>query len=176
MSFFPMLFHYFLQLPRTRALFPYFEPNFCVIYNYGRYTYLGDTIGVFTYPFIPAGMLLMPLIFRRIRSAFSLKKWFMILCFGISMIIAWQDFCLGGAITRYVIDFLPLLVILSMLVLLSAVDTDHGSKTKNRICAVIFGGSLFISFLLTVGVRDGVLMKYHSEIYEAVENIIVIWK
>ena len=176
MSFFPMLFHYFLQLPRTRALFPYFEPNFCVIYNYGRYTYLGDTIGVFTYPFIPAGMLLMPLIFRRIRSTFSLKKWFIILCFGISLIIAWQDFCLGGAITRYVIDFLPLLVILSMLVLLSSVDTDHGSKTKNRICTIIFAGSLFISFLLTVGVRDSILMKYHSEIYEAVENMIVFWK
>ena len=176
MSFFPMLFHYFLQLPRTRALFPYFEPNFCVIYNYGRYTYLADTIGVFTYPFIPAGMLLMPLIFRRIRTAFSIKKWFIILCFGISLIIAWQDFCLGGAITRYVIDFLPLLVILSILVLLSAVDTDHGSKTKNRICALVLGGSLFISFLLTVGVRDGVLMKYYSEIYEAVENMILIWK
>ena len=176
MSFFPMLIHYFLQLPRTRALFPYFEPNFCVIYNYGKYTYLADTIGVFTYPLIPASMLLMPLIFRRIRSAFSIKKWFMILCFGISMIVAWQDFCLGGAITRYVIDFLPLLVILSVLVLLSAVDTDHGSKTKNRICAVIFGGSLIISFLLTVGVRDGILMKYNSEIYEAVENMILIWK
>ncbi len=176
MSFFPMLIHYFLQLPRTRALFPYFEANFCVIYNYGKYTYLADTIGVFTYPLIPAGMLLMPLTFRRIRSAFSLKKWFIILCFGISLMIAWQDFCLGGAITRYVIDFLPLLVILSVLVLLSAVDIDHGSKTKNRICAIIFAGSLFISFLLTIGVRDSILMKYHSEIYEAVENMIVFWK
>ena len=100
----------------------------------------------------------------------------MILCFGISMIVAWQDFCLGGAITRYVIDFLPLLVVLSVLVLLSAVDTDHGSKTKNRICSVILCSSLFISFLLTVGVRDSILMKYHSEIYEAVENMIVFWK
>ena len=118
----------------------------------------------------------MPLILRRTRSAFSLKKWFIILCFGISLIIAWQDFCLGGAITRYVIDFLPLLIILSVMVLLSAVDIDHGSKTKNRICEIIFAGSLFISFLLTIGVRDGVLMKYHSEIYEAVENMIVFWK
>lgn len=175
-SFFPMLFHYFLQLPRPRALFPYFEANYCVIYNYGKFTYLADTIGAFTYPIIPAGLLLTPSICRRSHSCFPIKKCFLIIGFCISLMIAWQDFCLGGAVTRYVIDFLSLLVLLSIVVLLSAVDIDHGTKTKIHICGLLFTVSICVSFLLTIGVRDGVIMKYHSGLYETVEDLLVFWK
>lgn len=175
-SFFPMLIHYFLQLPRTRALFPYFEANYFITYNYGKFTYLADTIGAFTYSIIPAGLLLTPSICRRTHLRFSVKKWFLIISFCISLLIAWQDFCLGGSVTRYVIDFLPLLVLLSIVVLLSAVDIDHGTKTKTRICVLLFTSSFLVSFLLTIGVRDGILMKFHGELYETVEDLFIFWK
>lgn len=178
-GFFPMLYHYFLQLPRPSSLFPFFETNFCVLYNYSKYTYLEGCLGAFSYPFIVAGTLAMPCVCRRKndrKSIYLTRKYFVILCFLLALFIGWQDFCMGGAITRYIVDILPLLTIGSSIALMYYTRSENNSSSKMKLIILAMAVTFAISWLITISTTDGKIMNRCSHLYESLEDIIIFWQ
>ena len=178
----PMLYHYFFQLPRAAAVFPFFEPTYCVLYNYQKYTYLADCIGVFTYPVILVGFLMLPSALKKnncmnVRGVTAIQqKSVIILCVVMSVVIGWSDFCLGGAVTRYVIDLMPLLMIASLICVLRGAGDPEKHRMRYCVSLASIAGTFVISWLLTIQVRDGSLMNRLPELYDTVEDLVIFWQ
>lgn len=178
----PMLYHYFFQLPRAAGVFPFFEPTYCVLYNYQKYTYLADCIGVFTYPVITAGFLMIPSAFRKNKFSNNCgataiqQRWVVILCFVMALFIAWQDFCLGGAVTRYVLDFMPLLMIGILLCMLHGVGNPEKHTMRYGLILASCAATFVVSWLLTIQIRDGSLMRRFPELYDTAEDLMIFWQ
>ena len=51
-GFMPMLYHYIFQYPRPRCTFPFFEPQFYYLGNYGSYAYIADAVGALSFPLV----------------------------------------------------------------------------------------------------------------------------
>ncbi|MDD6269789.1 MAG: hypothetical protein PUA84_07035 [Oscillospiraceae bacterium] len=179
---FPMLYHYFLQLPRPKGSFPFIEPNFCVLYNYTRYTYLGPAIGAFTYPLITIGMLFVPAAVSRKnclqteKSSYILRKWVLLLGIGLCLIIGWLNFCMAGAVDRYILDFLPVLAICAAAAILYALGRSEGYGMKYKLSAAGAVLTIVISWLLLIGVRDSSLIRHFPNIYDAAEDLLIFWQ
>ena len=107
------IYHYFFMSLRPRAVFPFFEQQATGLNNYGQYVYIDFAIPVFTLPIIALGFLLLPMCFRKkntccCRETTVLQRnAYYILAICMALFIAWEDFCLGGLIQRYIIDTLP---------------------------------------------------------------------
>ncbi|MBR3759683.1 MAG: hypothetical protein IKK47_01635 [Ruminococcus sp.] len=178
----PMLYHYFFQLPRAAAVFPFFEPTYCILYNYQKYTFLADCIGVFTYPVIAAGFLMIPSALKKNRFSNNCgvtaiqQKSVIILCFAMALFIAWQDFCLGGAVTRYVIDFMPLLMIGVLLCILRGSSNPEKHTMRYGLIIASCAATFVISCLLTIQVKDGSLMRRFPNLYDTVEDLMIFWQ
>ncbi len=178
----PMLYHYFFQLPRASATFPFFEPTFCMLYNYKKYTYLADCVGVFTYPVIAAGSILMPAVAGRRRGSIrsgvkrSQRSIIIILCFAAAVLIGWSNFCLGGAVTRYVVDLMPILMLGTLICVLRGAGDPKKHPMRYILLCISIAASFVISWLLMIQVRDGSLLRRFPEIYDTVEDLVIFWQ
>lgn len=178
----PMLYHYFFQPFRAAAIFPFFEPTYCILYNYQRYIYLSDSIGVLTYPIVIVGVCLLPtaLSKRYGRNCFGVtgiqRSIFIALCFIIALIIGWQDFCLGGGVTRYVMDFMPLIMIGTLLCILRGAGDPKKHSLRYGMIYAALASTFVICWLLTIQVRDGSILRRFPEIYDTAEDLIVFWQ
>lgn len=178
----PMLYHYFFQLPRASAIFPFFEPTFCMLYNYKKYTYFADCIGVFTYPLIAAGTILMPAVIgkRKGKNQFDVtgvqRSFFIILCFVTAVLIGWSNFCLGGGVTRYVIDFMPILMLGTLLCILRGAGDPVNHTMRYVLICISEAATFVICWLLVLQVRDGSILRRFPEIYDTVEDLVIFWQ
>lgn len=177
-----MLYHYFFQLPRASAIFPFFEPTFCMLYNYKKYTYFADCIGVFTYPLIAAGTILMPAVIgkRKGRNQFDVtgvqRSFFIILCFVTAVLIGWSNFCLGGGVTRYVIDFMPILMLGTLLCILRGAGDPVNHTMRYVLICISEAATFVICWLLVLQVRDGSILRRFPEIYDTAEDLVIFWQ
>lgn len=117
---------------------------------------------------------------KKIRRRFSVvtalqRNAFIILCFVVSLIIAWQDFCLGGVIRRYQFDFMPILMIGCFITLLHMLHRD-----RNRLRSVLVFGSMAVTFamfwLLEIELIDGNLNANFPNLYDTVAKLIQFWR
>lgn len=178
----PMLYHYFLQLPRASALFPFFEPTFCILYNYKKYVFFADCVGVFTYPLIAAGTVFMPAVIgkhkgiNRFGVTGTQRSLFIILCFVTAVMIGWSNFCLGGGVTRYVIDLMPLIMLGTLLCILRVAGNPGKHTLRYVLICVSAAATFVICWLLVIQVRDGSILRRFPEIYDTVEDLVIFWQ
>lgn len=181
-GFFPMLYHYFLQLPRPKSVFPFFEPQFCSIYNYTKSIYQADCIGVLSYALVAFGIIFMPMAIRSNNSSFGTKSSklrknsFIVLCLLFALFIAWEDFCLGGVHTRYTIDILPLLTMMSFLVMLSVNRNPEKAPFRYKMSVIALAATFCIAWLFVISPREANIMKNCPNLYDTIEDLVIFWQ
>jgi len=179
---FPMLYHYILQLPRPKDVFPFVDPQFFSCYNYTKYTYVVSSVGAFSYVLVIFGVLLMPTAIRtnkslRIKKGAKLQySSFLILCLTIALFIAWVNFCLGGVITGYSMDFLPLLVMMSFLVMLKVNSNPKREMLKYKLSVISIAATFCMAWLLIVASREANIMRTAPKLYDTLHSLLVFWQ
>lgn len=178
----PMLYHFFLQKPRASAYFPFFEPAYIILYNYKKYIYTADCVGVLTYPLTAAGIILFPVALtrRKGRNRFGVtgiqRSAFILICFITALFIGWINFCLGGGVTRYTIDFMPVLMLGTLLCILRGAGDPEKHKLRYAMICAASAATFAICWLLTLQVRDGSILRRFPGIYDTVEDLVVFWQ
>lgn len=179
---FPTIYHYFFQLPRPRASFPFFEPQFCSLNNYTKYTYLDATVGAFTYPLIVLGMLFIPMavskkgILHAERETYLQRKWVLVIGVAVALFIAWQEFCMAGVIDRYVLDMLPLLTLCAGAAVLYAAGRSKGFGIRYKVLAASSVITVCISWLLIISLRGASILKHYPDLYDIAEDLLIFWQ
>lgn len=178
----PMIYHYFLQFPRASAIFPFFEPTYCILYNYKKYIFFADCVGVFTYPLVTAGIVFIPATIgkRSGRNRFGVtgiqRNLFIALCFTAAFLIGWLNFCLGGGVTRYVVDLMPVLILGMLLCILRGAGDPEKHGLRYVLICVSAAATFIICWLLALQVRDGSILRRFPDVYDTVEDLIIFWQ
>jgi hypothetical protein len=178
---FPAIYHFFLQIPKPRITFPFFESQFYSLNNYGSYTYIADAIGAFSYPMIVLGALLLPVSLKRYGTISShgvtqlQRNSFIVVCFIMALFIAWQDFCLGGVINRYIIDIMPLMVLGSVMAILYKTRKPSECKYLYILCGISIAVTFCISWLMSVELKDCSLSRYCPNLFDILEDLLIFW-
>lgn len=173
-----LLFYFFEQTCPLNT-FPYFEVQYFDIFNYGKHVYTAPSVGAFAYPMLALGTLFLPFAVKAKQSgkASRLERNAVLLtCFVTVLLIAWMDFCMGGVIQRYTVDFLPPMTLGCCLTLLFAIGQQHNRKYK----FIITGAALFVTFsmcwLLEMELGDGMLSRACPEMYDSAAALIQFWR
>lgn len=181
-SFPSMLYHYFFQMPRPKQSFPFMEHQFCVLNNYSAYTYVADSVGALTYPMILLGAAMIPVAFRKKGRLYAhgvtrlQRNAIPVICVAAALFIGWINFCLAGVSVRYVVDLMPLLVILSVITILRSTGNPLKNKYRYILSGICMAASCSISWLLLVGIQDGELLKRCPNLYDTLENLLIFWQ
>ncbi len=181
-GFAPMLYHFVFLFPRPRGFFPFIEPNFSHLYNYGRAVYSSDAVGWLTYPLYIIGISLIPAGIQRRGRHFAnsstkrLRNISLLICFIMPFIIGWQSYCLGGINQRYIIDMTPLLLIGVIVCILKG--TVSAAKNAHRYAVAHIG--ITVSFviwgLMVVSDRGGNLLVRHPAVNDVCEELMMFWQ
>ncbi len=177
-ALFPAIYHYFLQPLGTSSVFPFFEIQSFSMGNYGMYAYTAIMFGACCLPIILLGLLLTPsaLNDRRLTSRPSSlrRKGFIITCFLLSLLIAWADFCLAGVNIRYLLDFMPLLILGSACTIMISVDRAQSNRYFIAIGALIL--TVLILFLILLTDTSLTLTTVHPNLYDLIEDLLIFWQ
>lgn len=186
--FIPAMVHYFLQPLTISNTFPYF--NFTIINteNYGKYMCSENSTGLLTYPLLGLGILLFPFLLHSLRrdkkekytySGTIVRNYTYALMLIIIMFVSWLDFCLGGIVTRYVTDVMPLAYMLSAWCLLQVYE--FAKKIPELDKKVLIGIAVTVGFTIVMGYSqvlwqpDGETNLYHPEWISILEELICFW-
>ena len=181
--------HYFIHPLTLSGDFPYLSMSYTVFCNNGKYMYEAFCFGVFNFPMILLGTLAMPFFVwhtRRRKSApyrynkNRIRNYTYVLMFVLMVVTAFMDYCVGGAIDGYIIDILPVMMLMSILVLI-----DIQSRMKKfpvlegkTVCAVSIAASLtiVISFMMLLTIRDyRKLLEHFPNLFSELERLICFW-
>lgn len=172
------IYHYFMQFPKSKVAFPFFETGFNGLDNYGSYVYTAVGFGALTLPVIFCGMLLQPAAFAPKSKELTdrHRRQFLIICFALSVALAWADFCLGGFITHYVFDIMPLMTFAAMLGIFRSLEKPAAHKRRY----ILSAASMALTMVFIIGQcfnwGDGTLMKRFPRLIDYAEDLIIFWK
>ncbi len=175
----PTIYHYFFERPKMRETFPFFELAYTNFLNYTSYLYISTIVGAFSIPFLAFGAVLLPFTFvkkengTKKASALSINV-FTVMCLVLSVIIAWIDFCLGGALSHYACDFLSILSICLFSVLLRANSEKSKCRYILSVIASVITPVMMIMILLPQ--RDGNLIAACPNMLDILEDLLVFWQ
>ena len=181
---------YFVQSPKPKLTFPYFDLEFFEFFNYGKKWYAAQSIGALSIPFVLLGTLYIPYaISRKKKTAGTVsetvcegkvtalqKNAFVIVCFVSALFIAWQDYCLGGVIRRYSMDFMPLMTIGSCVTVLHMLHKEKNNKFRYVLVFGAMAASFIMMVLLELGYRDGNICRCCPNLYDTVAKLIQFWR
>lgn len=172
------IYHYFFQMPRPRNAFPFIDTGMSGLDNYGSYVYTSFGFGALMLPAILCGVLLQPAAFapRSKELADRRRRQFLTICFCLSVAIAWADFCLGGFITHYVFDIMPLMTFAAMIGIFRS--NPKPSAQKHRF--VLTSASMVMTMLFIIGIGlnwdESTLLKRFPTLIDRAEDLIIFWK
>ena len=178
----PMLYHYFFLVPRPKGAFPFIEPNYSGLFNYSKYTYVADTVGLMTIPALLFGTLLIPSAIQRHGKHFTCsttklqRNAFIILCFALALIIGWMDFCMGGVNQRYVVDITPLILMGAFICIFRGTGNDEKHPQRYILAIASFAGAFVMSWFIMLSVKDGLLLKHCPNLIHYAEDLIIFWQ
>ncbi len=175
-------YHYFLQFPTIKHVFPFFTFSYHVLDNYQMYNYQEKCMGILMFPMITLGMLLLPKALRTRRmiggTATRLQtKGFLGCCFALAIVIAWMDLCLGGVSIRYMMDFVSLLVFGSIITMLCTARPGRYTYAVS-IGATLSAFAMMWLLMLNIsmeGLAMTTLPSQHPMLHEILEELIVFW-
>jgi hypothetical protein len=165
-------------MPRPRNAFPFFDTGINGLDNYGSYVYTSFGFGALMLPAILCGVLLQPSAFalRSKELADRRRRQFLTICFCLSVAIAWADFCLGGFITHYVFDIMPLMTFAAMIGIFRS--NPKPSAQKHRF--VLTSASMVMTMLFIIGIGlnwdESTLLKRFPTLIDRAEDLIIFWK
>lgn len=159
--------------------FPFIAAQQWHFLNYGHYSYVDSTFGVFCFLPILLGVAAISFVLRR-KNTSAEKKWVYLLGIASTVFVAFVDFCYGGSNLRYILDILPILTLISTATLLechNAVKNNHSLATPTSvILAGAFAQAVALYVLYALSVVDAPLLESKPEIYEQIKNLVVFWR
>lgn len=176
------IYHYFLQMPRPRTSFPFFEEQFFTLINYGAYKYVAPASGVLMYPFVLLGFATVPLSLRKKNKRLGggitvLQRNAFILC-GIigAVVLAVINFCVAGIQQRYITDIMPLILLASTAAILLSFGDTRKHIYRYTITAVSMALTFVLGLLISFSFREGNIHMGSPYLYEAMEDLMIFWR
>ncbi len=175
------VYHYFLQPPVPKNVFPYFTFSWYHIENYQMYENIEVIIGALFYPMIACGTVMLPASLRSKytgQASLLTTRIFIGGCFILSLLLAWMVFCIGGVSIRYMLDFMPLLTIGSILAILRTARPGSGSYRLTVIAIAATFAMLWLLMLdiMTTGNTTTTLPTEHPMLHEQLEEAFLFWE
>lgn len=177
------MYHYFLQPTVKKTVFPFFTYSVFNLENYGMFKYYEIMLGVFNYPLLLMGCLMLPQYLTSRNSVGGTAsrrqaKWLAAICLLLSILLAWVEFCKGGASIRYQMDMIHLLILLSAIVVLTLVRSPK--RYIYPFTVVILAATILIKFLLmihitTEGHTVTTLITVYPMLQEQLEDAVIFW-
>ncbi len=178
------IFHYLLQLPVSKNVFPFYTYGFSALDNYQMYSYIEKNIGALVYPFLLLAVLLLPKAFKSHvlegQNAGKIETSAFVICgYAFSVLILWADFCLGGVSVRYAQDFMGMLTVASIIVIMNVVTPERKYIYKGTFfCAMVTFVMIWL-LQLHISLEGRVvttLITIHPTWQEILENVFIFWE
>ncbi|SEH68504.1 hypothetical protein SAMN02910265_02114 [Ruminococcus flavefaciens] len=172
------IYHYFLQMPKSKPAFPFFETGFNGLENYGSYVYTVIGFGALTLPVILFGTLLQPQAFgpKTKELGDRCRRWFLAICLAMSVFLAWADFCLGGFITHYVFDIMPLMTFAAMIGIFRGCSNPSVHKSRYVLSGISMALTMVFIFGQLFNWGEGTIMKHFPSLIDTLEDAVIFWK
>lgn len=179
---------YFLQPVDFIGDFPYIGYNTVQLTNHGQYVYDASSFGVLSLPMILLATVLMPVLVWHTRHRKTtpwrynenrIRNYTYVLMLVLSVLIAFMDYCMAGIVIDYINDFLPILMLMSILVFLEIQSRAEkfpvitNKVTLSFSVAIIASAAVFFAIILTM--KDYSLYKHAPNILTELENLICFW-
>lgn len=171
--------HYFFQLPAILPYFPFLKTSHFELINYGRYVYVGDSLGVLIFPSIASSYLLLTSVLRRNKKNYV--KFYTYLCMALCTVItAVVNYCVAGVIIRYISEILLIMSVLSVPLLLEANEALDGItqlRGRHRTAfATIFIISFILGLIILLSFDIGTLRNSLPGLTPAIDKLIMFWQ
>ncbi|WP_295073921.1 hypothetical protein [Ruminococcus sp.] len=172
------IYHYFLQAPKSKTSFPFFETGFNGLENYGSYVYAVMGFGALTLPVILFGILLQPQAFGPKTKELTdrYRRWFLAICLAMSVFLAWADFCLGGFITHYLFDIMPLMTFAAMIGIFRGCSKPSAHKSRYVLSGISMALTVVFIFGQLFNWGEGTIMKHFPSLIDTLEDAVIFWK
>ncbi len=164
-----------------------FGKGFPFLHTYGpafsdttHYIYIEAGYGAFVFLFILAAMLLLVPV-TRTKYCRTEQRWVFRLAFLMTILLALIDFCVGGFVTRYLCDILPILSVFSALVLLEAqrqlqlVPNVYGIFSRTAAVLMLLAPVVVLITMLASGEQFSI-WKSDPEFYFELRDLVVFWR
>lgn len=186
--FVPAMIHFFLQPVTITDVFPYFDFTIINTANYGKYMCTESSVGLMYYPVLCLGILIAPFLLYMLRKNRNEKyqynnerirnyTYFLITIFLV--FVSWLDFCVGGAVIRYVTDVMPLALMLSAWCLMETYSySEKIPVLKNKVLlffVLAAGVTMIFGFSQVLWLPDGEINLYRPEVLSILEELICFW-
>jgi len=179
------IYHYLIQLPVSKIVFPFFTYGTSFLDNYQMYSYIEKIIGAFAYPFLLMAVLLLPKAFKSHTleggaTAGKLEtRAFVILGYVFTVLILWADFCLGGVSVRYAQDFMEMLTIVSIIVVMNVIKPQRKYMYKGTFLCMLVTFVMVWLLQLHISLEGRVITKLptvHPALQEILEDLFIFWE
>lgn len=176
------IYHYFFMPLRPRGVFPFFEQQSWGLNNYGSYAYIDYSIPVFTLPLIALGFLLLPMCFKKKNTCCCKgttvlqRNAYYVLAICMALFIAWEDFCLGGVIQRYVIDVMTLMTLVAVPAILRVNVKPAKRRYLYNMTVICICTTFVLNWLLAISHRLGNIHLHNPGLQEKLEDMIIFWR
>lgn len=172
------IYHYFMQMPKSKNAFPFFETSINGLDNYGSYVYAAVGFGALVLPVILCGVLLQPAAFapKTKELADRHRRQFLTICFALSVALAWADFCLGGFITHYVFDIMPLMTFAAMIGIFRSIPKPSANKHRYVISVASMAATMVFIIGICFNWNESTLLKRFPRLIDYAEDLIIFWK
>lgn len=159
---------YFFHPLSLSPVFPYASMTRPALTNLGNYFYSGVTVGVFSIPYY-LSLLLFPFVKFRNRT----EKGFIVMIVIAAFVLAYLDYCIGGAVVRYVCDLLvPLGLVAAVFVLKLLKPGQTGMRYY--VCVGIISVSLMIGVSLIFTNERSYFFNLQADLYIIIKNLFSI--
>ena len=170
--------HYFIQPPRFRTSFPFIETFPIDRDNYQKFFYISSGCGALSFPIILWGMLLLPYAFgkKSEKPSYRRRKLILWLCLAVSVFTAWMDFSMGGIVTHYIFDMMPLLFIASMTGIFRSCEKPCKNKSRYIFTGVVMAATMVFTFALCLDIAGSTLNAHYPHLLDKAEDLIIFWQ
>ena len=170
--------HYFIHPPRLRNSFPFIETAPVYLENYTAYTYISSGCGALMFPVIMFGAFMLPYAFgkKSKEQPDRNRRQFIWICLVVSFITAWLDMSLGGIVTHYLFDFMPLLFMVTMLGIFRSCEKPHENKEKYILAGVSMAATIVFTLALCLDIGGSALLSHFPHFFDRAEDIIIFWQ
>ena len=174
--------YFFFQPYSMSELFPFFYMAAYPINNYEIFRNIELNAGVLNIPFFLAGILLAWGTLRRTGKGVPQRgtkieyNAYILTTIGISVLIAWFDFCRGGTAVRYTADFAGILAMMCAVVLLRRLMVPSGRKALYGIIMAAMIVTPVLIFLSYLPLHNSNLQYIYPELLERTEDFFLFWR
>lgn len=170
--------YYFIHPPRFRNTFPFIETAPIYLDNYTAYTYISSGCGVLMFPVIMFGAFMLPhaLGKKSEEQPDRSRRQFIWICLIVSFITAWLDMSLGGIVTHYVFDFMPMLFLAAMAGIFRSCAAPRENKGRYILAGISMAATVVFTLSLCINIGNGGILIHFPHLIDTAEDLIIFWQ